>query len=61
MASIQKEIATNASVDQVWSALSDIGALHTRRWSGFRLDTRLNPARARRNLRQRHGDQGADC
>ena len=43
MASIQKEIATNASVDQVWSALSDIGALHTRLVPGFVVDTRLEP------------------
>jgi carbon monoxide dehydrogenase subunit G len=43
MASIQKEITTNASVDQVWSALSDIGALHTRLVPGFVVDTRLEP------------------
>jgi hypothetical protein len=43
MASIQKEIATKASVDQVWSALSDIGALHTRLVPGFVVDTHLEP------------------
>ena len=43
MASIQKEISTNASVDQVWSAISDIGALHTRLVPGFVIDTRLEP------------------
>src|ERR1700677_1853152 len=43
MASIQKEISTNASVDQVWSALSDIGALHTRLVPGFVVDTHLEP------------------
>jgi hypothetical protein len=43
MASIQKEISTNASVDQVWSALSDIGSLHTRLVPGFVVDTRLEP------------------
>jgi Polyketide cyclase / dehydrase and lipid transport len=43
MASIQKEISTRASVDQVWSALSDIGALHTRLVPGFVIDTRLEP------------------
>src|ERR1700722_10448326 len=43
MASIQKEISTHASVDQVWSAISDIGALHTRLVPGFVVDTRLEP------------------
>jgi Polyketide cyclase / dehydrase and lipid transport len=43
MASIQKEISTNASVDQVWSAISDIGALHTRLVPGFVVDTLLEP------------------
>ena len=43
MASIRKEIATVASVDAVWSALRDIGALHTRLVPGFVVDTRLEP------------------
>jgi hypothetical protein len=43
MASIQKNILTKASVDQVWSALRDIGALHTRLVPGFVVDTRLEP------------------
>lgn len=41
MASIQKQIFTNASADEVWSAVSDIGALHTRLVPGFVVDTRL--------------------
>jgi carbon monoxide dehydrogenase subunit G len=41
MASIQKQISTNASADEVWSAVSDIGALHTRLVPGFVVDTRL--------------------
>jgi hypothetical protein len=43
MATIQKEILTHASVDQVWDAVRDIGALHTRLVPGFVLDTRLEP------------------
>jgi hypothetical protein len=43
MASIRKEIATRASADQVWAALRDIGALHTRLVPGFVVDTRLEP------------------
>jgi hypothetical protein len=43
MASIQKEILTNASADEVWSALRDIGALHRRLVPGFVVDTRLEP------------------
>jgi hypothetical protein len=41
MASIRKEIITKASADQVWAALRDIGALHTRLVPGFVVDTRL--------------------
>ena len=43
MASIRKEITTTASLDDVWAALSDIGALHTRLVPGFVVDTRLEP------------------
>ena len=43
MASIRKEISTSASVDDVWAALRDIGALHTRLVPGFVVDTRLEP------------------
>lgn len=43
MASIRKEITTKASADQVWSAVRDIGALHTRLVPGFVVDTRLEP------------------
>ena len=43
MASIRKEISTKASADAVWSALRDIGALHTRLVPGFVVDTRLEP------------------
>jgi len=41
MASIQKQIYTDASAGDVWSALSDIGALHTRLVPGFVIDTQL--------------------
>ena len=43
MATIRKEISTNASADAVWSALRDVGALHTRLVPGFVVDTRLEP------------------
>jgi len=41
MASIRKEIHTAATVDQVWAALRDVGALHTRLVPGFVIDTLL--------------------
>jgi hypothetical protein len=41
MASIRKEILTNAGADDVWAAIRDIGALHTRLVPGFVVDTRL--------------------
>ena len=43
MASIRKEILTKARPDDVWDALRDIGALHTRLVPGFVTDTRLEP------------------
>ena len=43
MASIRKEIHTSASPEQVWDALRDVGALHTRLVPGFVVDTRLKP------------------
>jgi carbon monoxide dehydrogenase subunit G len=43
MASIRKEISVNANVKQVWDAMQDIGALHTRLVPGFVLDTQLVP------------------
>src|SRR5215467_1420030 len=43
MASIRKEIFTSAQPDDVWDALRDIGALHTRLVPGFVTDTRLEP------------------
>ena len=41
MASIRKELLTKASVADVWAALRDIGALHTRLVPGFVTDTKL--------------------
>jgi polyketide cyclase/dehydrase/lipid transport protein len=43
MASLCKEILTRARTDDVWSAIRDIGALHTRLVPGFVTDTRLEP------------------
>ena len=43
MASIREEISTKARAEDVWEALSDIGALHTRLVPGFVTNTRLEP------------------
>jgi hypothetical protein len=41
MASLRKEITTHARPDDVWSAIRDVGALHTRLVPGFVIDTKL--------------------
>ena len=41
MASIRKEILTKARLADVWAALREVGALHTRLVPGFVTDTRL--------------------
>ena len=43
MATIRSEIKTRAKPSEVWSAIRDIGALHTRLVPGFVADTRLEP------------------
>ena len=43
MASLRREISTSASPDDVWAAIRDIGALHTRLVPGFVIDTQLAP------------------
>jgi hypothetical protein len=43
MASIREEITTRARAEDVWEALRDIGALHSRLVPGFVIDTRLEP------------------
>ena len=43
MASIRKEIVTRTSPADVWDAVRDIGALHTRLVPGFVVATRLEP------------------
>ena len=42
MASIHKDIPIDASPDDVWAALRDFGAVHTRLAPGFVLDARLD-------------------
>jgi hypothetical protein len=42
MASIHKEILIDANPSDVWDALRDFGALHTRLVPGFVLDTKLD-------------------
>lgn len=41
MASIRREVLLNAPLHQVWDALRDVGALHTRLVPGFVVDTKL--------------------
>ena len=41
MASIRKEIAVDAPAGQVWDAIRDVGALHTRLARGMVRDTRV--------------------
>jgi carbon monoxide dehydrogenase subunit G len=41
MATIHKEVKIQAQPQQVWDALSDVGALHTRLAVGFVVDTRM--------------------
>ncbi|HET6335485.1 MAG TPA: SRPBCC family protein [Polyangiales bacterium] len=41
MASIHREIVIEADVEQVWSALRDVGAIHTRLAPGFVTDVKL--------------------
>ena len=41
MASIRKEILIAARPDEVWDAIRDVGAIHTRLAKGFVTDTRL--------------------
>jgi carbon monoxide dehydrogenase subunit G len=43
MASIRREIVTQASPQRVWDAIRDVGALHTRLVPGFVVDTQLEP------------------
>ena len=43
MATIRSELKTRARPSEVWSAIRDIGALHTRLVPGFVIDTTLEP------------------
>ena len=43
MASSRVEFLTTARADEVWSAIRDIGALHTRLVPGFVPNTKLEP------------------
>ncbi len=48
MASIHKEILIDADPEDVWDALRDFGALHTRLAKGFVTDTEVEPDGAAR-------------
>ena len=41
MASIHKDIAIDADPDEVWDAVRDFGAVHTRLMPGFVPDSRI--------------------
>jgi carbon monoxide dehydrogenase subunit G len=41
MASIRKEISVDATPEDIWDAIRDVGALHTRLVPGFVVDTQL--------------------
>ena len=41
MATVRKDILVSASAEEVWDAIRDIGALHTKLVPGFVVDTRL--------------------
>ncbi len=41
MATVRRVIVTRANAGDVWSAIRDVGALHTRLVPGFVVDTRL--------------------
>jgi Polyketide cyclase / dehydrase and lipid transport len=43
MATIRSELKTRALASEVWSAIRDVGALHTRLVPGFVVDTKLEP------------------
>lgn len=43
MASIHREVVLRASPDEVWDAVRDVGAIHTRLAPGFVTDTQLDP------------------
>jgi carbon monoxide dehydrogenase subunit G len=43
MASIRKEIPLDARAEEVWDAVRDLCALHTRLVPGFVVDTKLEP------------------
>ncbi len=43
MGTIRSELKTRAPASEVWSAIRDIGALHTRLAPGFVIDTKLEP------------------
>jgi hypothetical protein len=42
MASIHKEMMVDASLEEVWAAIRDVGGIHTRPARQFVVDTRLD-------------------
>jgi hypothetical protein len=62
MASIHKEMMVDASVEEVWAAIRDVGGIHTRLARQFVVDTRLDGmmdqgcAAMRRTLEADNGD-----
>lgn len=55
MASIQREILIEAAPEQVWAAVRDVGAVHTRLVPGFVTDSRLEEDGAARVVQFANG------
>ena len=55
MATIRSEVKTRAKPSEVWSAIRDVGALHTQLVPGFVTDTKLEPGARIVTFVERHG------
>lgn len=60
MASIRREIFTTAAPAQVWEALADVGAIHTRLAPGFVSDTQLSADGSERLVHFANGMQARE-
>ncbi len=60
MASIRREIFTTAAPAQVWEALADVGAIHTRLAPGFVTDTQLSADGSERLVHFANGMQARE-
>ena len=60
MASIHREIQIAAAADEVWAAVRDFGAVHTRVAPGFLTDCRLEPGGSARVVTFGNGMQARE-